>query len=280
LISIHWTNNMTQSTAFIGGGNMATAILGGLIRESTPVNQIWVVEPNAEARERLLTQFQVNVLAAPTPDLAVVDLMVWAVKPQVFKEAAQLTKAYAGHVLHLSVAAGISSDSISNWLGTDRVVRAMPNTPALVGKGMTALYARAGVNSVEREQISRTLAATGELLWVDVESKLDAVTALSGSGPAYVFYFLEAMVDAGAALGLSREQAYTLALGTFGGATALAAQSDDAPDILRQRVTSKGGTTYAAISSMERDQVKEKFISAMTAACHRAGELGIEFGAS
>ena len=268
-----------MNTAFIGGGNMATAIIGGLIRSGTSSTRIWVVEPDAEAREKLATQFHVNVLAAAASDLSAADLVVWAVKPQVFKEAAQLSQAHVGRALHLSVAAGIGSESIAQWLGTDRIVRAMPNTPALIGKGMTALYSRAAVSLAEREQISQTLAATGELLWVEKEAQLDAVTALSGSGPAYVFYFLEAMVDAGVALGLSREQAYALALGTFGGATALASQSDESPAVLRQRVTSKGGTTYAAITSMERDQVKEKFMHAMTAACSRAAELGIEFGA-
>lgn len=268
-----------MNTAFIGGGNMATAILGGLIRSGTPAKNIWVVEPDDAARERLSTHFHVNVLPASNQELAAADLVVWAVKPQVFKEAALSSQAYTSDALHLSVAAGIGSDSIAQWLATDRVVRAMPNTPALIGKGMTALFPRKGVSQAERVQISQTLAATGELLWVDIESQLDAVTALSGSGPAYVFYFLEAMVDAGAALGLSREQAYALALGTFGGATALAAQSDESPAVLRQRVTSKGGTTYAAITSMERDQVKEKFMVAMSAACTRAAELGVEFGA-
>ena len=194
---------MEISTAFIGGGNMATAIIGGLIRSGTSANQIWVVEPDAEARERLSTQFHVNALATATSDLTCADLVVWAVKPQVFKEAAQLSQAHVGHALHLSVAAGISSESIAQWLGTDRIVRAMPNTPALIGKGMTALYPRSSVTQVEREQIGQTLAATGELMWVEKEAQLDVVTALSGSGPAYVFYFLEAMVDAGAALGLS-----------------------------------------------------------------------------
>ncbi|MBK6652361.1 MAG: pyrroline-5-carboxylate reductase [Betaproteobacteria bacterium] len=271
---------MKFSTAFIGGGNMATAILGGMIAEGTPASQIWVVEPDAGTRRKLRTQFQVNVLEMANQDLAFADLVIWAVKPQVFKDAARLVKTHTNKALHLSVAAGIGSDSISTWLGTDRVVRAMPNTPALIGKGMTALYARAGVNDDERELICQVLGATGELIWVKDEPQLDAVTALSGSGPAYVFYFLEAMVEAGESLGLTREQAYTLALGTFGGATALAAQSDEPPAVLRQRVTSKGGTTYAAITSMERDHVKEKFIAAMTAACSRAAELGVEFGAT
>lgn len=269
-----------MKTAFIGGGNMATAILGGLIREGTPSRRIWVVEPDASARARLQSQFQVNVLPAATQELSDADLVVWAVKPQVFREAALLSRAHTSQALHLSVAAGIASDSISDWLGTQRVVRAMPNTPALIGKGMTGLFARPGINDSDHIKIERTLEATGQLIWVDSESQLDAVTALSGSGPAYVFYFLEAMVDAGASMGLTREQAYTLALGTFNGATALAAQTDESPSILRQRVTSKGGTTYAAITSMEKDQVKEKFISAMTAACDRAAELGAEFGSS
>lgn len=267
-----------MNTAFIGGGNMASAILGGMIRSGTSAQNIRVVEPDAAARERLSKEFGIQVLAASGPELRAADLVIWAVKPQVFKQAAQACQAHTGKALHLSVAAGINSDSIAQWLATNRVVRAMPNTPALVGKGMTALFARPDVTTTEREHIKQTLAATGELLWVEKETQLDAVTALSGSGPAYVFYFLEAMVDAGTALGLSRDQAYTLALGTFGGATALASQSADAPEVLRQRVTSKGGTTYAAITSMEQNEIKEKFVAAMAAACNRAQELGVEFG--
>jgi pyrroline-5-carboxylate reductase len=155
----------------------------------------------------------------------------------------------------------------------------MPNTPALIGKGITALFARAAVNAADKALVNQVLGSTGELMWVNAEAHIDAVTALSGSGPAYVFYFLEAMRDAGAAMGLSPAQAYQLALATFSGATALAGASSDGPETLRQRVTSKGGTTFAALTSMEADGVKASFIAAMRAAQQRGKELGDEFGA-
>ncbi|MDB5947290.1 MAG: proC [Ramlibacter sp.] len=268
-----------QTLAFIGGGNMASAIVGGLLREGLPAGQIEVVEPFAEARARLQSQFGVTAQEHAGPALARAQLVVWAVKPQTFKEAALQARAHTAGALHLSVAAGIRSDSIASWLGTQRVVRSMPNTPALVGKGMTALFARAAVTTDERRMVERVIATTGESLWVDEEQQLDAVTALSGSGPAYVFFFLEAMTQAGVEMGLSAQQARRLAIGTFAGASALAGATDDPLDLLRQRVTSKGGTTYAAITSMEQDQVQARFIKAMHAACRRATELGDEFGA-
>jgi len=267
--------------AFIGGGNMASAILGGLMRQGLAPTQVTVIEPFAETAAKLKTDFGVDVhAAAPSASaaLAQVDLVVWAVKPQVFKEAALPVSSFTQQALHLSVAAGIRSDSIARWLQTDRVVRSMPNTPALVGQGITGLFARAGVSDTDRQLIEQVLKSTGETLWVQQESDLDTVTALSGSGPAYVFYFLEAMTDAGVKMGLPQAQAYHLAKATFGGATHLARQSAESPDVLRQRVTSKGGTTYAALTSMADDHVKEAFIKAMLAAQKRAGELGDEFG--
>jgi pyrroline-5-carboxylate reductase len=204
---------------------------------------------------------------------------VWAVKPQTFKEAALLVRPHTGNALHLSVAAGIRSDSIASWLGTQRIVRSMPNTPALVGKGMTALYPRPAVTAQEQQRVERVIGTTGEYLWVTDEAHLDAVTALSGSGPAYVFYFLEGMTEAGVDMGLTREQAHRLAVATFVGASELARASDDPPEVLRQRVTSKGGTTYAALTSMEQDGVKTQFMRALHAARDRARELGDEFGA-
>ena len=270
---------MTTHISFIGGGNMASAIIGGLLKQGMTAQQIAVVEPDAEARARLQAQFGITALEGPGPALQSTSLIVWAVKPQIFKEAALATQAHASQALHLSVAAGIRSDSIAGWLGTQRIVRAMPNTPALVGLGMTALFARLAVTAEDRALVERVIATTGQFLWVDPESQLDAVTALSGSGPAYVFYFLEAMTQAGVDMGLPRAQAHQLAVGTFVGASELARASDESPDVLRQRVTSKGGTTYAAITSMDQDQMKERFMRALHAAKDRARELGDEFGA-
>jgi pyrroline-5-carboxylate reductase len=268
-----------ERIAFIGGGNMASAIIGGLIKQGLAPGQIDVVEPLPEARDRLRSQFGLTAYAAPGAALAQAALVVWAVKPQTFKEAALQTRPHTTGALHLSVAAGIRSDSIARWLGTERVVRAMPNTPALVGKGMTALFARAAVSAAERERVQQVIDTTGAYLWVNEETQLDTVTALSGSGPAYVFYFIEAMTQAGFDMGLPREQALQLAVGTFAGAAELARKSDEPPEILRQRVTSKGGTTYAAITAMEQDGVKALFMRAMQAARERARELGDEFGA-
>ncbi len=268
--------------AFIGGGNMASAILGGLIREGMAPSQVTVIEPFAETAAKLKSAWGVEVHASASAEssssLANADLVVWAVKPQVFKEAALPVAQFTKEALHLSVAAGIRSDSIARWLQTDRVVRSMPNTPALVGQGITGLFARPGVSAQDQSLIEQVLKSTGEFLWVQQESDLDTVTALSGSGPAYVFYFLEAMTEAGVKMGLPEAQAYHLAKATFGGATHLARQSTESPEVLRQRVTSKGGTTYAALTSMADDHVKEAFVKAMLAAQKRAGELGDEFG--
>lgn len=265
--------------AFVGGGNMASAIIGGLLRQGLAADQVEVVEPFAPARQKLQQQFGVQAREAPGPALERAGLVVWAVKPQTFREAAAQARAHTAGALHLSVAAGIRSGSIAAWTGTQRIVRCMPNTPALIGKGITALYARPGVNRQDQAQAEQVIATTGDWLWVQDEAQLDAVTALSGSGPAYVFFFLEAMTQAGVEMGLPREQAYRLAVGTFGGAAALAQASDEPPQVLRERVTSKGGTTYAAITSMEQDGVQALFVKALHAAARRARELGDEFGA-
>ena len=272
-------SNTPQTLVFIGGGNMASAIIGGLIKQGTPANRIMVVEPFEEARQRLQAQFGVRVLPVADATLAEAGLVIWAVKPQTFKEAAQQTRNFCTQALHLSVAAGIRSDSIAAWLGTERVVRAMPNTPALVGLGQTGLFARAAVTAADQAWIEQVVATTGALLWVKDEPLLDAVTALSGSGPAYVFFFIEAMVEAGVKMGLTAAQATQLAIGTFEGASQLAKTANEPPSVLRERVTSKGGTTYAALTSMQNAHVGELFQTALKAAQQRAHELGNEFGA-
>jgi pyrroline-5-carboxylate reductase len=270
---------MQQRIAFIGGGNMASAIIGGLMGQGMAASQIDVVEPFEEARSKLQAQFGITARPEAGDFLNHADLVVWAVKPQTFKDAAAQTRAHTPHALHLSVAAGIRSDTIAAWLGSERVVRAMPNTPALIGQGITALFARAAVGTDDKHLVTQVLSSTGELLWVNVESQIDAVTALSGSGPAYVFYFLEAMREAGVNMGLDGAQAYQLAVATFIGAGGLAKASPETPEVLRQRVTSKGGTTYAALTAMEDRGVKPAFIAAMHAARDRAKAMGEEFGA-
>jgi len=271
-------SHSSQHIAFIGGGNMASAIIGGLIRQGMTPAQFTVVEPFADTAAKLQHNFGITALPAAGHALAQADLVVWAVKPQVFSEAAAPVMPHTRGALHLSVAAGIRTDSIGRWVGTERVVRCMPNTPALVGQGITGLFACPSVTAGDKALVEQVIGTTGQYLWVQQESQLDAVTALSGSGPAYVFYFLEAMTEAGVGMGLSAEQAYQLAVATFSGASSLAAASSESPEVLRQRVTSKGGTTYAALTAMEAAGIKPTFVKAMQAAEHRARELGDEFG--
>ena len=259
---------------FVGGGNMATALVGGLLRSGHPPDSVVIVEPMAEQRARLAQQFGVRTLAAADASLARATQLVWAVKPQVFAEAAQACAGQVGGALHLSVMAGIRCAAIAQATGATRIVRSMPNTPALIGQGIAGLYATPAVSAAERAQVEALLAPTGRTLWVAQEADLDAVTALSGSGPAYVFYFIEAMLQAAQEMGLDAEQGRALALATFAGATELARQSDEPVSVLRERVTSKGGTTHAALSAMEADGVKAALVRAIRAAQQRARELG------
>ena len=267
-----------QTLAFIGGGNMASAIIGGLLRQGHRAEHILVVEPHDEARERLLSSNGIRAMESACDDLNQAGLVIWAIKPQIFKEVATQTRPFCGQALHLSVAAGIQTDSMAMWLGSDKLVRAMPNTPALVGLGQTGLYARAGVGAEDKRWVEQVIATTGQFLWVEQESLLDAVTAISGSGPAYVFFFIEAMIEAGVGMGLTPEQAHQLAVGTFVGASQLARSATESPAVLRERVTSKGGTTYAAITAMQEAQLSALFARALEAARARAKELGEEFG--
>jgi pyrroline-5-carboxylate reductase len=271
-------NTSTTSLAFIGGGNMASAIIGGLVKSGRKPADMLVLDPHEGTRERVRQEFGVNAMAAPDASLSRAGLVLWAIKPQQFKEAARSCAPFVKGALHLSVMAGIRSDDMARLLGTERIVRSMPNTPALIGAGIAGLYARPAVSGDERREAEALLAPTGSTLWVQREADLDAVTALSGSGPAYVFYFVEAMMTAAEQMGLSAEQGKTLAVATFAGAAELARRSPEPPSVLRERVTSKGGTTYAALTAMEAAGMKEAFISALRAAQHRAAELGDEFG--
>ena len=263
---------------FIGGGNMANALITGLLQRGTPAASILVVEPLASTRQHLIDQLGLRAIPQADDSLSSSQLVVWAIKPQLFKEVATPLQSLFPQALHLSVAAGIRSDSIAHWLQTERVVRAMPNTPALVGLGQTGLFARGAVLAEERQQVEALLSAVGQSIWVPREDLLDAVTAVSGSGPAYVFYLLEAMVAAGVRMGLSPEQAHQLSVGTLVGASELARSSSEPPAVLRERVTSKGGTTYAAISSLQNDGVAGLIEKAMQAAKDRAQSLGEELG--
>lgn len=270
---------MSISTiAFIGGGNMAGALIGGLRKSGRPASSILVVEPFEAQRAKLAQDFGVQAQAAADATLAAAGLVVWAVKPQLFAEAAAPCRAHVGGALQLSVMAGIPSAAIVRASGSARVVRAMPNTPALIGRGIAGLFASDAVTAAERAEVEALLAPTGQTLWVRREADLDAVTALSGSGPAYVFYVLEAMIDAAVQLGLSADEGRRLALATFDGATALAAASPLPPAELRAQVTSKGGTTHAAITALDARGVKAAFVQALQAAAARAAAMGREFG--
>ena len=272
--------------AFIGGGNMATALIAGLVKEGAAGTQVHVVDPNPDALARLAAQYGATTAGSIDAAVAAVDVIVLAVKPQQMREVAgALAPHLAPHLGHgplvLSIAAGIRGADLSRWLGGyGAIVRAMPNTPALIGMGITGLVALGGVSAEQRAAADSVLRAVGQTVWLDDETLIDPVTAVSGSGPAYVFYFLEAMQAAAAEMGLSAEQGKQLALATFAGATELAAQSDESLAVLRQRVTSKGGTTHAAITSMESSGVKESIVAAMQAASARGRELGDELGAT
>lgn len=264
---------------FIGGGNMAAALVSGLVRQLGSGNNIHVVDRNPEALERLSREYGVTTAAAIDEQVAASEVVVLAVKPQNMREVAAELAPHLTRQLVLSIAAGIRSSDLARWLGGyDAIVRTMPNTPALIGMGVTGLAAQAGVSAAQREQADAVMRAVGKTVWLNDESQIDPVTAVSGSGPAYVFFFLEAMQEAALAMGLNAEQGRELALATFTGAAQLAAQSDEPIEVLRQRVTSKGGTTYAAISSMEAAGVKGAIIAAMQAAAARGKELGEELG--
>ena len=252
------------------------------MRAGRAPGSILVIDPGAAARHTLAANFGVRVQPAADAALAEATLVVWAVKPQLFTEAAAPCAAHVARALHLSVMAGIRSDAIAHAMqqvpAAARIVRSMPNTPALIGRGIAGLFATPAVSAAERAAVEAVLAPTGQTLWVAHEADLDAVTALSGSGPAYVFYLLEAMVAAAVQAGLTAEQGKQLALATFDGATALAGQSSEPLALLRERVTSKGGTTFAGLESLRADGVADALGRAVRAAQRRAQELGDEFG--
>jgi pyrroline-5-carboxylate reductase len=268
--------------AFIGGGNMAAALIAGLANKLTAGANIHVADPNADALARLHQLYGVTTAAATGAAVGAADVIVLAVKPQSMREvAAQLLPFIdaARAPLIVSIAAGIRGADLSRWLGGHgAIVRCMPNTPALIGQGITGMVAMPGVSAAQTRAADDILRAVGPTVWLDDESQIDAVTAVSGSGPAYVFYFIEAMQQAAEEMGLSAEQGKQLALATFTGAAQLALQSREPVALLRERVTSKGGTTYAALTSMESSGVKAAIIAAMKAAAARGKELGDELG--
>jgi pyrroline-5-carboxylate reductase len=265
--------------AFIGGGNMARAIIGGLIAKGTRGTDIVVVEPDPAARLRLMADFVVRTAERPGEELSRVDGLVFAVKPQQMREAAMAAAPHLTDPLIVTIAAGIRVDDLSRWLGgLERIVRAMPNTPALVHAGITGLYAPSVVGTADRGSAESLLSAVGSIIWFEREADLDAVTAVSGSGPAYVFYTIEALERAARDLGIAEGAARSLALWTFVGATKLAIERGEDPAVLRAQVTSKGGTTERALQVLEGAAVADRFVEAVKAACERSRELGDQLG--
>ena len=265
--------------SFIGGGNMARAIIGGLLAKQSRAADLVVVEPDPSARLRMLAEHGVRAVEAPGPEMAAVDAIVMAVKPQQMKEAASALARVVGDPLFITIAAGIRIADLSRWLGgRKRIVRAMPNTPALVHAGITGLHAPAALAVADRALAARLLGAVGATLWFEQEGELDAVVAVSGSGPAYVFDAIEALEQAARELGLAEGASRSLALWTFVGATKLAIERGEEPAALRAQVTSKGGTTEAAVKVLEAASVKQHFIDAVRAARDRSVEMGEALG--
>jgi pyrroline-5-carboxylate reductase len=268
--------------AFIGGGNMASALAAGLIGKRCGAHDVHVVDPDAQALRAWAEQ---GVTVAQAADDAIAGRRVWifAVKPQFLKQAVESCRPFlAPDTLIISVAAGVPGDALAQWLGSPeqpwtRLVRSMPNTPALIGSGATGLMAMSGASEDDKALAQLLFRAVGEVVWVENDHQIDAVTALSGSGPAYVFLFLEALIQGGVEQGLTPEQARTLALATLNGANQLASLSPEPLATLRERVTSKGGTTAAALAVFNDKGFPGIVQQAMQAARDRAAELAAEF---
>lgn len=264
---------------FIGGGNMASALIGGLLSRGFAAAHIHVVEINPDNCSRLHNQYSVRASADLAAGVTHSEFIVLAVKPQQLQELAlQLAPILSGQLV-ISIAAGIRAKDLSRWLGSENIVRAMPNTPALIHSGITGLYPLPAVSAAHRHDAQTIMAAVGSTLWLESEAMMDAVTAVSGSGPAYVFYFIEAMQQAALELGFNQQDARRLVLDTFMGATKLAEAGNEEVSELRARVTSKNGTTERALLSMESNHVLQHIASAVHAAALRSEEMGAELGA-
>lgn len=265
---------MREKIVFIGGGNMASAIIDGLLGQGRPLADFLVIEPYAPTRDALSAR-GLSCRESVGPEIADAALCVLATKPQVLREACgQVHQYLSAAATVVSIAAGVELASLSAWLGGHaRIVRAMPNTPAKVGLGMTGLYATPACSDAERAQVDTLFAAVGERIWTDSEAMIDAVTAVTGSGPGYVFHFMAALEQGARELGFSAADARRLAVSAFRGAAGLAASEDVPLTELQDRVTSKGGTTYAALSHMREAGVADAITQAVHKAERRAREL-------
>jgi len=266
--------------AFIGGGNMAQALMIGLQQRAFTMQNITVIDPDTAKHEHLQGTLGVNTSASLTAEALAVDVIVLAVKPQQLHSVAQALAPFLQAQLLISVAAGIRTADLSRWLGGyQTMVRTMPNTPAQIQAGITGAYALTAVSAAQRELADSLLQAAGDVVWLDDEAQLDAVTAISGSGPAYVFLMIEALTAAGVSLGLTEEQSLSLSLATFKGASLLAAGSTTPVATLREQVTSKGGTTEQGLLSMRQHDIHGMMQHAAEQAARRAKELGDQLGA-
>lgn len=271
---------MNQTLCFIGGGNMARSLIGGLIARGAPPQQIIATDPTAAQLADLEADYRVRTSADNASAASQADVVVFAVKPQMMRQVASelRTTLQARKPLLISIAAGIRASDIQRWIGGGTVVRCMPNRPALEGCGVTGLFASADVSAEQRRLAEKILSAVGKTLWLDRESDLDAVTAVSGSGPAYFFFLIEILEEAGVALGLKPDVSRTLAVETAYGAGVMAHNATVSPAALREQVTSKGGTTQAALQHLEAQDVRRIFKEAVIAAGRRAAELADEYG--
>ena len=268
-----------KKISFIGGGNMAQALISGLISCGVKPSLITVADPSSDAREQLAAKGLNTVDPTADAKAAVIgaDIVVLAVKPQVMKVVVSGFADVLDTQLVISVAAGLSTALLSNMLGGySNIVRAMPNTPAMIQMGATGLYGTDNISAEQKQLATAVMEASGLVMWVDNEEHMHAVTAVSGSAPAYMFYFIEAMVDGGVALGLDKEQASALAMQTMLGAAKMALRSEDAPSELRRKVTSPNGTTQAAIESMQANDISRQIIEAMQACYDRSQALSEE----
>ena len=271
----------TSTIAFIGGGNMATSLVGGLLANDHPADGIWVSDPDTSRLRHLQERFAVCTTADNALAVSRASTVVLAVKPQVMRPVVEgLREAVAAHQpLLMSVAAGVRGADIQRWLGSAvAMVRCMPNTPALLGAGATGMHANSNVSATQRSTAESIMRAAGITLWVDDETLLDAVTAVSGSGPAYFFLLMELMEKVGAELGLPAAAARALTAQTALGAARMALEAGEPPGVLRKQVTSPGGTTQAAIESFIAGGLEEQVRAALGAARDRAQELGAQLG--
>lgn len=270
---------MLEQIAFIGGGNMATALVGGLINDGLEARQIHVSDPNPQALDHIKQNFQVNVSSDNISGLLQAQCIVLAVKPQAMSEVCKEIAPSLQNQVILSIAAGITIENLEIWLGKHPLIRAMPNTPALVGSGASALFANSLCNDEQKSLAESLMRAVGTTIWLEDENLMNAVTALSGSGPAYFFQLMETMIEKGESMGLSQQQSHLLTVQTAIGAAKLALESSENPKELRQRVTSPGGTTEAALQVMQANNLTTIIKQAIEAAQSRSAELAKLLGA-